>query len=192
MNPLLDSKNRQQYVLRKKSNKVVLLYRAISNTTGIPNGGSDYEYLPIVTEDVPDYDSTFSIRSQSEGANEETGQWEIHYTVTDKSEADKLAAAENVARNQVSALVPPTQDLNKIVILVLAALLRGDKLTDKENDLKSKLLDFADKLNQNDDNLDSIKSDIQAGQKPDVTQGWVPVEATPIILPTPIITREKL
>lgn len=175
MSPLTNSSGKPLYVLRRISDKFVINARAISNTTGLPNPGPDQEYLPIMTEVAPDHDPVFTVRTQTEGPNEVTHQWEITYVVQDRPTAEKLAAAENAKRFEVQRHVPP-QDFTEMVVRTLAAVLRDAKglaLTPDEEALKNRLVEKAAILKQNDDNLTDLKTAIEAGSKPDLSAGWV-------------------
>lgn len=168
------------YVLRQIADKVVINPRAISNTTSLPNPGPGLEYLPILTDEPPDNDPTFTVRTQTEGPNEISvpPQWEIHFQVKDRPEAEKLAAADNAKRFEVQKQVPP-QDFTEMVVLTLAAVLRdakGLELTPHEQERKDQLIAVAAKLSQNAANLDDIKKAINDGNKPDLSAGWVPLE----------------
>lgn len=164
------------YVLRRISDKFVINPRAVSNTTGLPNPGPDQEYLPILIEEVPDNDPTFTIRTQTEGPNEGLHQWHITYIVEDRSIDEKIAAAENAKRLEVSKHIPQ-QDAIERIVLALASVLRAGKgleLTPKEQAAADWLVARASILALNDNNLADLKAAISAGQKPDLTAGWAP------------------
>jgi len=164
------------YVLRRVSDKFVINPRAISNTTGLPNPGPDQEYLPIMTDAVPDNDPDYTIRTQVEAPNETARQWELKYVVTDRPTAEKISQAENYKRFELAKHVP-AQDFNELVLLTLAAVLRdatGLELTPRETALKNQLITIAAAIQKNAENLDAIKAAIQTGQKPDLKSGWEP------------------
>jgi hypothetical protein len=163
------------YVLRRISDKFIINSRALSNTTGLPNPGPDQEYLPILTDEPPDHDPVFTVRTQTEGPNEEDKTWVIGYVVADRPKEEQIAAAENAKRLEVQKHVPP-QDSTEMIVLTLAAVLRdakGLQLTEQEQTAKDKLIEVAGILRRNDDNLTDMKEAIDAGQKPDLSAGWV-------------------
>lgn len=168
------------YVLRYVDTKFVTISRAISNTLGTPNPGPNLEYLAILTDDPPDFDQTFTVLTQTEGPNETTvpPQWEIHYVVTDRPKSEQHDAADNAARFQVQAQVPP-QDSTEIIVRTLAAVLRdakGLQLTAGEQAFKDQLMKLAAGLEANAANLADIHAAIDAGNKPDLSAGWAPIQ----------------
>lgn len=172
------------YVLRRISDKFIINPRATSNTLGLPNPGPDQEYLPILTETPPDHDATFTVRTQTEGPNEALHQWHITYNVTDRPVVEKIAAAENAKRLEVTKHIPP-QDATEKIVLALAALFRGQKgleLTAKEQGAADWLVARASLLALNDDKLADLKASITLGQKPDLSAGWA---AEAVDIPTP-------
>jgi len=184
MTPLLDSQNRPLYVLRYISTKVVINSRAISNTTGVPNPGTDQEFLPIVIDVAPPHDPQFTVRSQIEGPNEEATpkRWEITYKVEDRPKAEQIQAIENAKRFEVQKHFPMT-DAWESIIIVIAALGREIKLqqlTPDESAAKERLIAVASKLTANRALAEDMKAAANAGQKPDISEGvWAPVE-TPV------------
>lgn len=165
------------YVLRRISDGFVFNSRAISNTSeGLPVPGPDQEYLPIMTETPPDFDSRLNIRTQAEGPNEQAvpKQWEIKYTVTARTKAEKKEIARNIKRAKVQDHLP-IQDKDELIVFLLMVVLRDAKglsLTAREQAMKDKLASMAVKLKSNDDHLKDIEAAIDADQTPDLDSGW--------------------
>lgn len=169
------------YVLRRASDKAVLNQRALSNTTGLPNAGTDQEYLPILIDEKPNSDPLYTVITQVEAPNEAKRQWEITYVVSERPMPEKLASIDNVKRFEATKHVPP-QDFTEMIVLTLAAILRESKglvLTEAEEAYKNSLIANAVILKKNADNAAALKAAAQTGAKPDVTGGWEPVVAKP-------------
>ena len=165
------------YVLRRISGGFVFNSRALSNTAeGLPNPGPDQEYLPIMTEVPPDFDGRLNIRTQTEGPNElaTPKQWEIKYTVTPRTKAEKKEVVRNIKRSKVADHLP-TQDQIETIVFLLAVILRdarGLSLTPREQALKDKLMVIVQKIKANDDHLKDLEAAIDADQTPDLDTGW--------------------
>lgn len=173
------------YYLRRIADKFPLNARAFSNTIppALPNGGTDNEYLPIMTEDVPDSDLNYTIVTKHEDPNETLKQWEITYTVADKPLAEKLEAAANVERLEVTKQVP-VLDQTRRNTLLFAAILRNSKglaLTPRELALTDEVVTQAAVLSKNLDNLEAKQAAIAAGQKPDIADGYAAIAADPVV-----------
>ncbi len=172
------------YVLRRISDKFVINPRAISNGLSGPVPGDDQEYLPILTDAQPDFDSNFTALTREEGPNEVAHTWEITYVVQDRPKEEILAIADNVARFKVQTIVPPS-DFTESMVLTLAAILRqtrGLVLTQEEQAYADSLVAQAEKLTNNRNNLADIKTAINAGNKPDLAAGWEVAEAVAVPL----------
>lgn len=170
------------YVLRRISDKGILNSRTISNTTGLPNPGPDQEYLAILTDEAPQNDPTFTIRTQTEGPNEATTppQWEIHFDVKDRPKEEQIAAIENAKRFEVQKHFP-VQDAWESMIIMVAALgrsIKGLDLTPDEKAAEEKLVAVAAKLTANLAIVEDMKAAVEQGQKPDISPAvWAPVDA---------------
>lgn len=163
------------YVLRRVSDKFVINPRAISNTTGLPNPGPDQEYLPILTEPTPDNDPVFTIRTQVEAVNELLKQDEIKYVITDRPKEEVKVLAENAERLEAAKYVSQ-KDFPRDMTLLAAALLRaqrGLELTPQEQAAADKTVANAAILTENLANLQEKKALIDAGQKIDLSAGYV-------------------
>lgn len=161
------------YMLVRLSTGEKIRERVISNTTGLPNPGPDEQFLAMVQDDVPPFDPDLQTIEPVEGPNDQTGQWEITYIVSDKPKEELLKAAEHAARKQVPNVVPP-QDFTETAVIALAALIRAGKfsLTPEEQVFADAVTAQAEKLLKNRLNLDAIKAEIEKGNKPDLKTGW--------------------
>ena len=165
------------YMLRKTADKSVIKARTLSNTlVGLPVPGPGEQYLPILTDVYPVFDRDYSVVAIVEAANEAVPQWEIKYTVANKTQADILAAADQAARAQVNQMVAP-QDFTAAIAVLLTAVIREAKvknLTPTEQSYADALAVQATKLIGTQANLAAKKAAIKTGGKPDLKTGWSP------------------
>ncbi len=181
MKPLLNAAGQPVYLLRRIADKATINARANSNTIppAPPNGGTDYEYLPVMIEDAPDFDPVFTVRTQVEATNETAHTREITFTVADRPKEEQLQAVDNAKRFEVSKHVP-VGDFTESTILTLAAILRSAKgldLNPSEKAAMDRLVELASILQRNADTAEAKKVAVKAGEKPDLSADWEPVPA---------------
>lgn len=182
------------YVLRRTDDLTVQKSRVRSNAIGDPvtDEDSGLEYLPMMTDEVPDYDPIYQFVVRSEGPNEKTQQWEITLTLQDRPKDEVLKAADDAKRIQI-ARVAPSDQVAETGLLVLAAVIRAGKFnfTPAEQADADAVVANAAKLSANRDYLATLKAQIDAGGKPDLKDGWsavavavdVGIDATPLKMP---------
>lgn len=176
MIPLLNSSGRQLYALRRISDGTVLNPRAIwpaaNDNDPIEGLDPDLQYLPILTQARPEVDFRLFTLNEAEGASGD--QWHITYaTVARPAEEAKINAA-NVEAEQ-NRRHYTEQERDKLIILGLGVLFRqlnNQVLTQREVNLKQRIIDLAARVWKNDQRLRDIATDLTAGKTPDLDSGW--------------------
>lgn len=178
MIPLLNSNGRRLFCLRRISDGVVINPRAVWPTSNeldpIPGLDPDYEYLPIQTDAVPDYDPRLFQLVKDEA--KVLTEWHITYTTPAREAEEAKINALNTEQVE-NARHYKEQERDKLMILGLGVLFRliaNQQLTNKEIALKTKVVDAAVKIWRNDQRLRDIITALDAGQTPDLDSGWEP------------------
>lgn len=178
MTPLLNSAGRKLYVLRHVSTGATINLRAVwpnaNEDQPISGLDPDLQYLPILTEGIPDYDPAHFTLAKAEGPNGAGDKWEIKYTTPDRPKEEVKALAENAKRFVVGGIYPQA-DFTETVVLTLAAVLRqakGLELTPQERALADTLIEKAALMRRHDDTLEQLKAQIDAGEKPSFADAW--------------------
>tara|TARA_R110000868_G_scaffold237348_1_gene491896 strand:- start:526 stop:1062 length:537 start_codon:yes stop_codon:yes gene_type:complete len=173
-----NSAGRQLYVLRQISNGDILkrdsLYPAIIDGGAIDGLDNDMEWLPIDRDALPAYDGRVFDLVTSEGKVGQ--QWRITYT-TQKKTAARIKDA--ITQREVYELRKQVtdQERDKAVLLALGTFfstLSNATYTAKQNALRTRILNAAQKLLANDTRATALAADADAGNALDIDSGWAP------------------
>jgi hypothetical protein len=173
---LTNAQGRKLYVLRRISTSEVLnrfvVYPNAVDDAPIIGFDPDLEYLPIDRDVQPDYDPRVYDLTTSEAKVGST--WKISYA-TPKKVADqiKLAVQNREATEVGQHLTPAERD--KMLLLglgVLFATQQGVTLTQRQQAIKTRVLDAVAKVLANDKRAADLFADIDADKVPDIDTGW--------------------
>lgn len=171
-----NAQGRKLYVLRRISTQEVLnrfvVYPNAVDDAPIVGLDPDLEYLAIDRDAQPDYDSRiYSLQTDEVKVG---NLWRITYATPKKADDQiKLAVQNREATEVGNHLTPAERD--KMLLLglgVLFATQQGVTLTQRQQAIKTRVLEAVAKVLANDKRAADLFADIDAAKIPDIDTGW--------------------
>jgi hypothetical protein len=183
---LLHSNGRKKYVLRRISTGEIInrgvFYPNAEDDAPIIGLDPDLEYLAMDQDVRPDYDArVFSLVTNEDRQEGTPPLWRITFDTVRRPTTEIKAAAQNVEAVK-NRLHYSEQERDKLCILGLAVLFRqiaNQQLTQKEVNLKQRILAMGATIWKNDDRLRAIFTALDANQTPDLDAEWEPAPSNP-------------
>jgi hypothetical protein len=175
--PLLyNSAGRKLYVLRRISTSEIInravVYPNVVDDAPIVGLDPDLEYLAMDRDVQPDYDSRIYNLLTSEA--KDGNLWRITYS-TPKKVADQIKlAVQNREATEVGVHLTP-MERDKMLLLavgVLFATQTGVTLTQRQQAIKTRVLNAVQRVLANDQRAAQLFAAIDADQVPDIDTGW--------------------
>jgi hypothetical protein len=173
---VLNPQGRKLYVLRRVSTGQVInrfvVYPNVVDDAVIEGLDPDLEYLAIDRDAQPDYDSRIYDLQTLEAKS--GNLWRITYATPKKAvEQIKVAITNREATEVGQHLTPMERD--KMLLLGLGVLFTtqvGVTLTIRQQAVKTRILQAAQRVLQNDQRVADLFADVDANKVPDIDTGW--------------------